>query len=171
LEYLKTHGVPVLSCEQDNFAAFYTRDSGYRADFRLGDAADQRLGRRRGRVQPRPLTQARTLEAVITGRIWESRAETPSLTVQREVSMTTSAFTSMRESGDTEARTRRDGDRQIVAGAFFAPVSLNYRCARPTACPVGPGAHSGRLFRAAARRASSACRTARQRAPRATPCH
>jgi pseudouridylate synthase len=41
LEYLETHGVPVLSCEQDNFAAFYTRDSGYRADFRLDDAADQ----------------------------------------------------------------------------------------------------------------------------------
>ena len=32
LEYLETHGVPVLSCEQDNFAAFYTRDSGFRAD-------------------------------------------------------------------------------------------------------------------------------------------
>ncbi|WP_213302086.1 pseudouridine-5'-phosphate glycosidase [Paraburkholderia sacchari] len=41
LEYLETHGVPVLSCGQDNFAAFYTRDSGYRADFRLDDAADQ----------------------------------------------------------------------------------------------------------------------------------
>jgi pseudouridine-5'-phosphate glycosidase len=41
LEYLETHGVPVLSCEQDNFAAFYTRDSGFRADFRLDDPADQ----------------------------------------------------------------------------------------------------------------------------------
>jgi pseudouridylate synthase len=41
LEYLETHGVPVLSCEQDNFAAFYTRDSGFRADLRLDDAADQ----------------------------------------------------------------------------------------------------------------------------------
>ncbi|CAG9177600.1 Pseudouridine-5'-phosphate glycosidase [Cupriavidus laharis] len=41
LEYLETHGVPVLSCEQDNFAAFYTRDSGFRADYRLDDAADQ----------------------------------------------------------------------------------------------------------------------------------
>lgn len=41
LEYLETHGVPVLSCGQDNFAAFYTRDSGYRADFRLDDAAQQ----------------------------------------------------------------------------------------------------------------------------------
>ncbi|MDM0077443.1 pseudouridine-5'-phosphate glycosidase [Variovorax sp. J2P1-59] len=41
LEYLETHGVPVLSCEQDNFAAFYTRDSGFRADYRLDDAAAQ----------------------------------------------------------------------------------------------------------------------------------
>ncbi|REE23676.1 pseudouridine-5'-phosphate glycosidase [Paraburkholderia sp. BL27I4N3] len=41
LEYLETNGVPVLSCEQDNFAAFYTRDSGFRADLRLDDAAEQ----------------------------------------------------------------------------------------------------------------------------------
>ena len=41
LEYLETHGVPVLSCEQDNFAAFYTRDSGFRADYRLDDPAQQ----------------------------------------------------------------------------------------------------------------------------------
>jgi pseudouridine-5'-phosphate glycosidase len=41
LEYLKTHGVQVLSCEQDNFAAFYTRDSGFRADFSLHQGADE----------------------------------------------------------------------------------------------------------------------------------
>jgi pseudouridine-5'-phosphate glycosidase len=41
LEYLETHGVPVLSCEQDNFAAFYTRDSGFRADFRLDEPTEQ----------------------------------------------------------------------------------------------------------------------------------
>jgi pseudouridine-5'-phosphate glycosidase len=41
LEYLETHGAPVLSCGQDNFAAFYTRDSGHRADYRLDDAAAQ----------------------------------------------------------------------------------------------------------------------------------
>jgi len=41
LEYLETHGVPVLSCEQDNFAAFYTRDSGFRADYRFDDAEAQ----------------------------------------------------------------------------------------------------------------------------------
>jgi pseudouridine-5'-phosphate glycosidase len=41
LEYLETHGVPVLSCEQDNFAAFYLRDSGFRADWRLDEPAAQ----------------------------------------------------------------------------------------------------------------------------------
>src|SRR5690349_11130397 len=41
LEYLETYGVPVLSCGQDNFAAFYTRDSGFRADFRVDTAEEQ----------------------------------------------------------------------------------------------------------------------------------
>ncbi len=40
LEYLETHGVPVLSVGQDNFAAFFTPDSGLKADFRM-DAADE----------------------------------------------------------------------------------------------------------------------------------
>jgi len=35
LEYLETQGVPVVAVGQDNFAAFYTPDSGFRADFRL----------------------------------------------------------------------------------------------------------------------------------------
>ncbi|MEJ5999560.1 pseudouridine-5'-phosphate glycosidase [Paucibacter soli] len=41
LEYLETHGVPVLSIGQDNFAAFYTPDSGFKADFRIDSAAEQ----------------------------------------------------------------------------------------------------------------------------------
>lgn len=41
LEYLETHGVPVLAIGQDNFAAFYTQDSGFKADFRIDDAAEQ----------------------------------------------------------------------------------------------------------------------------------
>ena len=41
LEYLETLGVPVLSCGQDNFAAFYTRDSGFRADYRMDDPVEQ----------------------------------------------------------------------------------------------------------------------------------
>lgn len=38
LEYLETHGVPVLSVGQENFAAFFTPDSGLKADFRMDDA-------------------------------------------------------------------------------------------------------------------------------------
>lgn len=41
LEYLETQGVPVLSCGQDNFAAFFCQDSGYRADHRLDDPTQQ----------------------------------------------------------------------------------------------------------------------------------
>ena len=41
LEYLETHGVPVLSIGQDNFAAFYTRDSGLKADVRMDSPAQQ----------------------------------------------------------------------------------------------------------------------------------
>jgi len=41
LEYLETHGVPVISCGCDDFAAFYTRESGFRADFRIDDPAEQ----------------------------------------------------------------------------------------------------------------------------------
>lgn len=41
LEYLETHGVPVLSIGQDNFAAFFTPDSGLKADFRLDTSGEQ----------------------------------------------------------------------------------------------------------------------------------
>jgi len=41
LEYLETHGVPVLSIGQENFAAFFTPDSGLKADFRMDDPAEQ----------------------------------------------------------------------------------------------------------------------------------
>ena len=38
LEYLETHGVPVVSVGQAQFPAFFTRDSGLNADFQLDDA-------------------------------------------------------------------------------------------------------------------------------------
>lgn len=41
LEYLETHGVPVLAIGQENFAAFFTPDSGLRADFRMDSAEEQ----------------------------------------------------------------------------------------------------------------------------------
>ena len=41
LEYLETHGVPVVSIGQPGFPAFFTRESGYQADFQLDTAAEQ----------------------------------------------------------------------------------------------------------------------------------
>jgi pseudouridine-5'-phosphate glycosidase len=41
LEYLETHGVPVISTGQAHFAAFYCSDSGHRADCRLDHATEQ----------------------------------------------------------------------------------------------------------------------------------
>lgn len=70
LEYLETHGVPVLSCGQDNFAAFYTRDSGFGADFRLDEPAQQArfirtkwdLGLAGGVVLSTPVPQAAAMD-------------------------------------------------------------------------------------------------------------
>ncbi|MGZ3183124.1 MAG: pseudouridine-5'-phosphate glycosidase [Telluria sp.] len=41
LEYLETHGVPVVSVGQPGFPAFFTRESGFQADFRLDAPHDQ----------------------------------------------------------------------------------------------------------------------------------
>jgi pseudouridine-5'-phosphate glycosidase len=35
LEYLETHGVPVIGYQSDEFPAFYTRKSGFKPDFRI----------------------------------------------------------------------------------------------------------------------------------------
>jgi pseudouridine-5'-phosphate glycosidase len=41
LEYLETHGVPVVSVGQRGFPAFFTRESGFDADFRLDAPEEQ----------------------------------------------------------------------------------------------------------------------------------
>ncbi len=41
LEYLETHGVPVVSVGQPAFPAFFTRDSGFKADFQLDTPEEQ----------------------------------------------------------------------------------------------------------------------------------
>lgn len=41
LQYLETHGVPVVAIDQDNLAAFYTPDSGFKADFRIDSPQQQ----------------------------------------------------------------------------------------------------------------------------------
>jgi pseudouridine-5'-phosphate glycosidase len=63
LEYLETHGVPVVSVGQPGFPAFFTRDSGFRADFQLDTPEEQaafictkwQLGLRGGVVVANPV--------------------------------------------------------------------------------------------------------------------
>lgn len=74
LEYLETHGVPVLSVGQEGFPAFFTRESGFNADFRLDTPAEQaafistkwQLGLAGGVVvsNPVPLEQAMPKEEI-----------------------------------------------------------------------------------------------------------
>ncbi len=63
LEYLETHGVPVMSVGQPGFPAFFTRESGYKADFQFDTAVEQatfiltkwQLGLRGGVVVSNPV--------------------------------------------------------------------------------------------------------------------
>lgn len=43
LEYLETHGVPVVGYKTDEFPAFYTRKSGFNVDFRVDELKDLAL--------------------------------------------------------------------------------------------------------------------------------
>jgi pseudouridine-5'-phosphate glycosidase len=40
LEYLETHGVPILGYQTDDFPAFYSRTSGFKVDFRANSASE-----------------------------------------------------------------------------------------------------------------------------------
>jgi pseudouridine-5'-phosphate glycosidase len=80
LEYLETHGVPVVSVGQPGFPAFFTRESGFNADFQLDTAAEQaafiqtkwRLGLKGGVVVSNPVPANEAMP----------RAEIDAITVQ-----------------------------------------------------------------------------------------
>jgi len=84
LEYLETHGVPVLSVGQPGFQAFFTRDSGYQADFQIDSAEDQarfirtkwQLGLAGGVVVSNPVPAAMAMQnAEIDGIIAQALGE------------------------------------------------------------------------------------------------
>lgn len=66
LEYLETHGVPVIGYQTHAFPAFYVRDSGFSVDYRLDDPADiaelirtrRELGLTGGMVVANPIPKA-----------------------------------------------------------------------------------------------------------------
>jgi pseudouridine-5'-phosphate glycosidase len=80
LEYLETHGVPVVSVGQPGFPAFFTRESGFRADFQLDSPEAQahflqtkwRLGLAGGVVISNPVPEAAAMD----------QAEIDAITVQ-----------------------------------------------------------------------------------------
>jgi len=69
LEYLETHGVPVVSVGQRDFPAFFTRESGFNADFQLDTPAEQaafiqtkwQLGLAGGIVVSNPVPEAEAM--------------------------------------------------------------------------------------------------------------
>jgi len=84
LEYLETHGVPVLGFGTDRFPAFFTRDSGLPLDHSLSDPAEaarviarqKALGLDQGIVIANPIPEADALDpAVIDARIAEAIAD------------------------------------------------------------------------------------------------
>jgi len=70
LEYLETQGVPVVSVGQPGFPAFFTRESGFNADFQLDTPAEQaafiqtkwRLGLKGGVVVSNPVPEADAMQ-------------------------------------------------------------------------------------------------------------
>lgn len=71
LEYLETHGVPVIGYGTEEFPAFYTRRSGFGVDYRLDTAeeiagllrAQWELGLRSGAVIANPVPEQHQLDA------------------------------------------------------------------------------------------------------------
>lgn len=70
LEYLETHGVPVVSVGQPGFPAFFTRESGFNADFQLDTPEQQarfirtkwQLGLSGGVVVSNPVPEAAAMK-------------------------------------------------------------------------------------------------------------
>ena len=79
LEYLETHGVPVISVGQPGFPAFFTRESGFKADFQCDSASEQAafirtkwaLGLRGGVVVGNPVPAPFAMEIDEIARITE----------------------------------------------------------------------------------------------------
>ncbi len=79
LEYLETHGVPVMSVGQPGFPAFFTRESGFKADFQFDTPVEQatfiltkwQLGLRGGVVVANPVPAESAMEKTEIDRITE----------------------------------------------------------------------------------------------------
>ncbi len=83
LEYLETQGVPVMSVGQPGFPAFFTRESGYKADFQFDTATEQatfiltkwQLGLRGGVVVANPVPAESAMDKAEIEHITEQALE------------------------------------------------------------------------------------------------
>jgi pseudouridine-5'-phosphate glycosidase len=79
LEYLETHGVPVIGFGTDELPAFYSRRSGYGVDYRMDSAADiagvlrtkWAMGLAGGMVIANPIPEQHAMDPVIMERLIE----------------------------------------------------------------------------------------------------
>ena len=76
LEYLETHGVPVIGYGTEELPAFYTRKSGFRVDYRIDTPADlakafyvkQDMGLGGGMLVANPIPEEYSMDADVIGR-------------------------------------------------------------------------------------------------------
>jgi pseudouridine-5'-phosphate glycosidase len=83
LEYLETHGVPVVAYRSDEFPAFYTRTSGFRVEYRCDEPAEiamalhskWSLGLHGGMVIGNPIPEAHSMESDLINGVIDKAVE------------------------------------------------------------------------------------------------
>ena len=83
LEYLETHGVPVIGYGTENMPAFYTRESGFKVDYRM-DTPDEiakafraqaELGLRGGMLVTNPIPEEYSMDPAVINRAIDAAIE------------------------------------------------------------------------------------------------
>ena len=83
LEYLETHGVPVIGYQPEELPAFYTRKSGFGVDYRLDTPAQlaeafhvkRELGLRGGMLVTNPIPEAYSMDADVINKAIDEAVE------------------------------------------------------------------------------------------------
>jgi len=83
LEYLETHGVPVIGYQTEELPAFYTRKSGFKVDYRLDTPAQlaqafhvkQELGLRGGMLVTNPIPEQYSMDADVINKAIDEAVE------------------------------------------------------------------------------------------------
>ena len=133
LEYLETHGVPVVSVGQRGFPAFFTRESGFNADFQLDTPAEQaafiqtkwQLGLAGGIVVSNPVPEAEAMP----------KAEIDAITVQALGEADAQGVTGKNVTPFLLGRIKQLTEGRSLA-TNIALVKNNARCGAALACAM-----------------------------------